>query len=190
MTQNITIRAATFAFYSAFFDDLLFGLPENIHGDRIKYELQSLMNTAWQQLYGNVNSTLSEKKQVIPATDPAMFSAAQQVLYMQEQVETVVDKLGKDSDLDGNDEYQLAMFNLENAEHRLTMRDGMFNALNDLWNKYIGEPYEYRAYEQKRSTTPVGNPSEMREQLQKRRSALQNFHLTDSEKADAEGETA
>lgn len=194
MSKNVTLRTAIFAQVRDFFSVLLFGIPKEIWSDRIKYELRNELNTAWQQLYGNVNSTRSQKGQIMPAEEPRIFSAAQQVKYYEERLAALIDKAG--SMADTSTEIDDAKVDLELAQHRLDIREQKFYGLYDVWCEMVGDTgdtkYEYKAYAEKQGGSYKRDMSndDLRKQLAQRRSALQNIHLPASEIADAEGESA
>ena len=191
--KNITFRALKFAHEVAYYTDLLLGLPKEIWGDRVKYELRNEMQTAWQQWYGNVDSAYSSKGKIMPTEEPKIFSAAQQVLYHEDRVQAALDKAGGMQD--ESEEVDDAQMDLELAKHRLNIRNEKFMALFDVWGHFVGHTgdsrWVYKAFaERKGNTKRTMSNDDLRKQLDDRRSTLENIHLPESEIADTDGETA
>lgn len=190
---HVTYKKLKYSQEVQWYGDLLIGLPKEVWGDRMRYELRSDLQTAWQQLYGNIDSTYSKAGQVCPADEPKMFSAAQQVKYYQERLQVAQEESRGASE---SDEIDDAKMDLELAEHRLDMREQKFGALLQIWQDYVGvtgaDKWEYKAWAERKSSRAkrsVGN-DELRANLNKRREALANAHLTDAEQMDATGESA
>jgi len=191
--QNVTFRTIKFNQELQYYTHLLFGLPQEVWGDRVKYELNAELQTAWQQLYGNVSSAYSKDGQIYPVEEPAMFSSAQAVKYYTERVEAAIDKAGGMAD--ESEEVDDEKFELELTEHRLAIREMKFYALLDVWAHFIGKTgdsrWEYKAYASKAGRAKrTESKDDLRKQLQQRRSELQNIHVGTADLADTAGERA
>jgi len=190
---HITFRTIKFQQELQYYNDLLFGLPPEVHGDRVKYELNAELQTAWQQLYGNISSAYSKNGSICPTDEPKMFSGAQAVKYYTERVTTAIEKAGGMAD--DSEEVDDEKMELELAEHRMAVREMKFGALMDIWAHFIGNTgdtrWTYKAYAERGGRSKrVESKDDLRKQLQQRRSELGNAHMTDSEVADVSGERA